>query len=271
MFKRIAIILWSIYVIAFSIYWFHIGGTNTVILRNTVYLIVPFVATIGGVFALSMFGFRGSRAKTILLLTLGLGCWFIGEVIFYVFEFILHSNPFPSIADFFYLIAYPLMFFAIINEIRHTKIHLKKIHPSLIFLFCIAALTLSFLVVYFGVYLAFDPQETLFTNFIATGYGVGDLLLILANICVLILAWEFRKGSLSHLWLFFFVGFLFMLIADILFAMYTPQYKAEVWFYRSLLDSMWMAGYTFFANALFDLGFSLYIANKALSNLQKAK
>ncbi|HSW97816.1 MAG TPA: hypothetical protein VLF89_08375 [Candidatus Saccharimonadales bacterium] len=267
--KKITGILWSIYLVALAIYWFQIGGAQNVLLRNTVYLFIPFIAVVGGFFSLNIFGTKGFRAKTLLFLSLGLSCWFIGEVLFYYYEFILHINPFPSIADFFYLLAYPLIFFALVNEIRNTKVNLKKIHPSIFFLFCIAALALIFLVFYFGVYLAYDPQEAVLTNLIATWYGVGDLFLIIGNIYVLILAWEFRGGSFSHLWILFFVGFILMLIGDILFAIFTPQYKAEVWFYRSLLDSFWMASYIFFANALFDLGFSLVRAKTELKRVKK--
>lgn len=269
--KKIIFIFWLIYLIALSIYWYQVGGSYNIILRNTVYLIIPLIATIAGIFSIAIFGFKGFRAKTLVFLTLGLACWFTGEILFYYYEFFLHLNPFPSIADFFYLIGYPLFFIALLNEIRHTPVNLKKLHPSLIFLFATSGSVLVFSVVYFGIFLAYDPKVSLFANLIAMGYGIGDLLLIMANIAVLVLAWEFRSGSFSRFWILFFIGFSFSLFGDILFAIFNIQYKEEIWFYKSLLDSLWMASYIFFANALFDFGASLLSAKSQLKSIQLEK
>src|SRR5947208_1567727 len=135
--KKIGIILGSIYFIAAGIYWLRIGGGSTVVIRNSVYILIPLIATISGIFALDMYGYKGPRMRTLLLLTGGMGCWLLGEMLFYSYEFIFHINPFPSIADVFYLLAYPLLLLAFINEIRQAKISLKKIHPAIIFFFVV--------------------------------------------------------------------------------------------------------------------------------------
>ena len=267
MFKKNSLLLLGIFLIIDVIYWLRIGGSNTVIIRDTAYLLTPLIATIAGIFSIRLYGLQGPRTKTLFLLTIGVGCWFAGESIFYSYEFIFHTNPFPSVADVFYLIAYPVLFSALFNEIRQIKINWKKIHPSIIFLFVISAIALGLLVLYFGVYLAYDSHETFFTNLIALGYGVGDLFLIIVDICVLILAWEFREGSFSYLWIQLFISFIFMLVADVLFAIFTSQYKAEVWFYRSLLDSLWMIAYLLFANGLFSFGFSIRDAKSQMQSV----
>lgn len=53
-----------------------------------------------------------------------------------------------------------------------------------------------------------------------------------------------------------------MLIADILFAVYTSAYNAQEWFIKSLLDSLWMSSYLLFGYALFEFSFSLQDAYK---------
>jgi hypothetical protein len=264
--KKISIILWSLAIFASAVYWLGIGGIHTVIVRNTIYLSIPLIAVISGIFSLCVYGFKGSRAKTLVLLTSGMGCWFLGEVFFYSYEFILHTNPFPSIADIFYILAYPLMFFALINEIQQSKIAWKKISPLTLFLYALVALTFAWIVFYFGVYLSYDPHEVLFTNLIAISYGIGDLLLIIVDLFMLILAWEFRKGSFSSLWVLLFFSFIFMLVGDILFAQFNDPYKNEVWFYKSLLDTVWITSYTFFASGLFNFGFSILKAKTHIKN-----
>lgn len=269
MFKKVVITLWGSCLVIAAVYWLGIGGDNTILLRNTLYLLVPLLATISGIFALFVFGLQGSFAKTLLLLTLGMACWFIGETLFYYYEFVLHTSPFPSLADLFYISAYPLMFCALVNELWNTKINWKKIHPSVFFLFIVFALILALLVMYFGVYLAYDPHESILTNSIAMGYGIGDLFLIIADIGVLILAWEFRGGKFSAVWMCLFVSFIFMLIGDILFAMFNQQYKSEIWLYKSALDTIWILSYGFFATALFRFGFSLLEAKSGISRIIK--
>src|SRR5258708_39672591 len=110
------IFLLSIFVVADIIYWFKLGGVYYLILRDVIYLMTPCLGVVAGFFTLTKFGLKGSRARTILFLTLGVLGWFIGEVFWNYYELFLHIKPFPSIADIFYLIAYPLLFLGLLNE-----------------------------------------------------------------------------------------------------------------------------------------------------------
>lgn len=250
------------------VYWFKLGF-DTVVLRETLYLVPPFLAFMAGLVALFTFGVAGSRFLSLLLLTAGIGYWFLGEMFFAYYGYILNIDPYPSAADFFYILAYPLLFFGLVNEIRFARVNWNNIAKPTLFLFSLVALLFGSIVGYFGIYQAYTPDESLLANAVAISYGIGDLFLILANILLLVLVWEFRGGKLSRVWLLLFVGFILTLIADILFALYTNEYTMQVWFYKSLLDSFWMAGYLFFALAFFEFSFSLQDAYKqAVLNAQ---
>jgi hypothetical protein len=266
----ILVILSFIFILAFSVYWLRLGW-DIVSLREGIYLSTSGIAVIGGIFALVTYGFKGPRTTTLFLLTMGIAYWFIGDTLFSYYQFILKIDPFPSLADAFYLTAYPFLLFGLINEVKAAKANWGRFNQPIAFLFGISATLLAIVVSYFGIFLAYDAKETLFANIIAMSYGVGDLLLILANMFVLILVWEFRGGKLSRVWLTLFVSFVLTLIADILFALFTVQYKAEMWFYKSLLDSLWMLSYLIFAYALFDLSFSLTDAFQRIKSLEKKK
>jgi hypothetical protein len=86
---------------------------------------------------------------------------------------------------------------------------------------------------------------------------------------VLVLAWEFRGGNFSRVWITVFISFIITLIADILFAVHTNQYNNGMWFYKSMLDSLWIAGYLLFGYALFDIGFSIQEAYMKIGKLVK--
>lgn len=271
MHKRIRTVgfLFILYLICLAVYWLQIGGIYAVPLRDIIYLFTPIAAITGGIFSFRATGFKNIRTKTVFFLTLGIICWFIGEVLWDYYELILKINPFPSIADIFYILAYPLMLIGLVHEIKISGISWKKIYPAIVFLLVIISVLFTTVVLYFGVYLAYNPQETLLTNSIAMSYGIGDLLLIIANIFVLILAWEFRGGKLSRTWFGLFIGFIVMLIADILFGIYTDQYKAQIGIYRYSIDSLYMLSYLIMAYILFNFGFSVRDAGKNIHQLQK--
>jgi hypothetical protein len=272
MYNMTVVIMAVLYASMVSMYWFGLGGAHAVILRNIAYLLTPLIALGSAVYAALQYGPTGRRGKTLMMLSAGMGCWFVGEALFFAYEFILNIDPFPSIADVFYLAAYPLFFVALTNEIGGIAEVWKKIRPDILFLFSVAAVVMAALVFYFGIYLAFDPQQTLLVNSIAMAYGVGDLLLIIATMFLLVLAWEFRGGRLSRVWFSLFFSFIAILVADILFAKFNDAYKNEEWFYKSLIDSFFMAGYFLFAISLTDFGIAVSeIRMKLLRRAKKSR
>lgn len=241
---------------AITVYWFKLGFFNP-LLREAIYLTPPFFAFIACLIALRTFGLSTSRSLTLIFLTAGIGYWFLGEVLFDYYAYILQSDPYPSAADIFYILAYPMLFFGLVNEIRLAKISWKNLPKPTLFLFSLVALLFASFVGYFGIFQAYNPAETLLNNIVAMSYGVGDLLLILVTILLLVLVWEFRGGKLSRVWLILFFGYTFTLVADILFAIYRDHYTMQEWFYKSLLDTFWILGYLLFAAALFEFSFSI--------------
>src|SRR5258708_2576911 len=89
------------------VYIFRLGGTQNKVITNVLYLIPPAIATIIGLSTARMYGVKNAHGRSILSLSLGIGSWLIGETIWFVLRFIFNINPFPSAADFFYLIGYP--------------------------------------------------------------------------------------------------------------------------------------------------------------------
>jgi hypothetical protein len=215
------------------------------------------------------FSITSPRSRTFLFLTAGIGYWFLGEVIFDYYQYIVKIDPFPSIADAFYLFAYPLLLLGLINEVITSQVQWRKLHRGLLFLFVSLSLVLGVLVFYFGVFQAYNPTVSLLSNAIVMSYGLGDLLLLTATLFVLLLAWEFRGGKLSRVWLFFFLSFLLNLIADILYAVYEVEYESLVWFYKSAIDTFFMGSYLLFAYAMFDFGLSILDAFTKITLLKK--
>lgn len=195
-------------------------------------------------------GIDNPHAKAIAFMALGVFFWFIGDFIWFVFEYFLNQNPFPSIADYFYLLAYPMLLFGMIIELQNNKLtwNAKKIALS-----TTISLILGIIVIYFGIIRAYIPSDPLLNNLVAMSYGVGDVVLIILASTILMVAVGYRKGRLFYPWLCILIGFFLILAADILFAIYRDEYENFVGMLRNI-DLGWISGFLFIAFGFFSIG-----------------
>ena len=253
---------------AVASYWFGLGGEgNNELFKNIVYLAAPFFAVVGGLYTLKVYGLRDASGCSYLYLVLGLMFYFIGEVLWVYYDFVAHTNPYPSIADYFYLGAYPAFFTGLMSQVRTSAIDWKKFDPVIVFLFCIIAVMLAGTSIYFGVVLAYDPTSTALENTIAIAYGLADCVIILCALLVLVLAWEFKGGNLMRLYLYCFFAFVMAMIADVGFAMYNQEYVMGSWWMKNTLDTLWIMQYLYFGVAFFSFGLSLKVVQERLQQM----
>lgn len=220
------------------------------VLANTLFLLPPFLSVIAGAYAVRTYRLSNIHGKSIALLTIGLGCFFIGELLFFLFQFVLHTKPFPSGADVFYLAAYPFLFAGLRNEISSHPISWRGFNKLVLVLVVLLLAALSIIVLYFGVYLAYSPGDPLINNSVAIAYGVADLLLIVPSLFILNLTLDYRGGKLFNFWVMVLLALIFLLAGDILFAIYHDKYTALLWPY-TLIDVTWVSSYLLFAYGFF--------------------
>lgn len=245
-------------------YWLDLGGVRNEVLRNIAYLAAPLFAVLGGLYTVNTHGWRGVSARPFVFLALGLFLWMLGEFLWVYFEFIAGVEPYPSAADYFYLLAYPALFIGLFAQVRASGVNWKKFDPVIVFLFGIIAALLVGLSAYFGIYLAYDPMSTLLGNAVAIGYGLADVAVILCSLLVLVLAWEFKGGNLMRLYLYLFFAFAMTLVADVGFAVYNSEYIAGEWWIRNTLDTLWIMQYLYLGLGFFTFGLSLKAAQERL-------
>ncbi len=235
-----------------GIYVFRFGGSSNYLITNILYLIPPFLAVISGVSATVSYSLESPRGKTLLFLTLGLLSFFIGEAIWFYLRIILNIDPYPSVADIFFLSGYPLLLFALLNELKLHRLNLKAMSKFTKALLAVLVVLLSLIVFYFGVFLAYMPAASFLENFFALSYGIGDLILIIPALLVLKTTLDYGQGRLFGPWMFIFHGFVFTLVGDLLFAIYYNQYKNLVWPY-TLIDLAWIISYLCFTYGFFGI------------------
>ncbi len=111
------------------------------------------------------------------LIGAGLLSYLVGDVLWFVYESVLHSQPYPSVADLFYLAFYPFVLAGILQFPRPRLAHSAKIKA----LFDGAALVLGALAVVWFILLAptaVAPGQNLLQVVISIAYPCGDLALI---------------------------------------------------------------------------------------------
>jgi diguanylate cyclase len=255
---------WPVYVSFFSFllfsigsYWLGFGGASNELMRNIAYLVAPAFAVMGGFYALSAHGWRGVASQPFVFLAIGLLLWGLGEVLWVYYDFVIRETPYPSLADSFYLLAYPFLFLGLLQQVKISGVNWKKFDPVIVFLFGIIAVLLAGVATYFGIYLAYDSTSTLLENVVAIGYGLADVVIILCSLLVLILAWEFKGGNLMRLYLYLFFAFVMTMVADVGFAIYNDEYVSGDWWLRNTLDTLWIMQYLYFGFAFFTFGLSL--------------
>jgi hypothetical protein len=237
---------------------FYLSRTNSQI-ESVLFLFPPLLAAILGLYAANTYKLENIHGRSTAFLAAGLGFFFIGELLFYFYQFVFHKMPFPSVADVFYLLAYPLLLWGLLIEVKMHKPKLSEFSKRALTVMITLLLVLTAIVSYFGIYKAYDSSSSFLANVIGMGYGVADLIILVPTMYVLKLAFQFRGGKLFNSWMLIFFAILFMLAADILFASYNDQYSAGTWPYN-LIDLLWTASYLLF-------GYSFFYTASALKEL----
>ena len=252
--KKTALIYTSIsFLLIATAYLLQLRGMSHPQLTGTLFLFPPAIAVGSGLYAVSVYRLSSAHGRVLAYLTAGLSCWLIGEAIFYAFQFIFHINPFPSVADVFYIAAYPLLMFGLSKEITlhgHDWRNLRGSNKLVVILISLLVACLAFIVCYFGVFRAYQPGASGLANSIAIGYGIGDLILLIPVLFIMKMVLDFRGGQLFYSWLLILIALFFVMAGDILFAVFNKQYQALEPAY-SLIDLAWVAGYLSFAYSFF--------------------
>ena len=206
-----------------------------------------------GLYALRMYGLKSANGRALLFITGGTVCWAVAEVMFWVLEHFMHVDLSTSLADVFYLLAYPFFAAGIYQGFVAAGINLKTFKKSLLTIAIVISISiiLTGLVGYFLLYQAYDPSADALTNTVYMSYGLGDLALVIASLFAILVANEYKGGKLAAFWKIMTASFLLMLIADISFAIYGDQWLEGIKPY-AYGDLLYMASYSLLGLAMLE-------------------
>ena len=175
------------------------------------YVLVPGTSVaLASILTIKLYRQKHFQSKAFLFFTIGVSFWFIAEQIWAAYVYVYDIDPFPSIADIFYMATYPFF-------IAFLLISLKPIRKSItkkIWLFSIV-LSFTFLIPsILACYNALEESEggiDPISKSIALSYPIlSSFQLIPAIIGVMFMA---KKGA-SYTWMLLLFGFLIFSISD---------------------------------------------------------
>lgn len=207
------------------------------------YIIIPGILVILSILSLSRADkIQDISKKSLFFLAMSFVLWFAAEQTWNLYEHVLSIDPYPSIADFFYISAPILMFISLIMYLQHQKNKIKKIH--LIF-----SITVSTLILIPMLVMTFESNsETEFFEItIAMIYPIVDTLLLIPAIIAILFSFREEK---NFFWVMILIGIIIFVIADDLFLfliIYDGYYDGHP------IDILWLSSYIVWTFTIYNL------------------
>ncbi len=154
----------------------------------------------------------------------------IAETIWVVYESVLFLDPFPSIADFFWLVGYcfiSIFLFKYLAPVRKAASNQVKILATVVAMAHLIPTTTA-------VYLL-NPGSDLFGFLVSIAYPVGDAVFLWQVVAGLTLLFSKKHNMFLTLLMGGVIGFI---VSDTLFVFMTDSYQVG-----SLIDMGWITGY----------------------------
>jgi len=185
------------------------------------------------------------------VITLSMLFWFLGETLWSVIELILKQEPFPSIADVFYLLYFPLFIVGIILIPRSRLKDINVGEYSIYSILFVAATTLLFWFLLIGPLFSERESSNLIFVF-SILYPLSDLVML--NTMLVLFMLMLKRQSSGPIWCLL-ASVVFMAVTDSIFGI---QEIKGVYTGGNIIDVGWSLSLAFTALAgviqAFDTG-----------------
>ena len=163
---------------------------------------------------------RGNPARLPwLLLACGLAAYSLGQATLTFFQVTTGVSPFPSIADAFYVLSYPLLITGVIAFIRaYARSGFPMGRTSTMWILLIAAAVIIVWPLLRPIVTSADALLPKSLNVVYFGF---DLLLLVPAIGLLRITSRFRGGAVWQIWFALMAGFIFSAVGDLLFGYFS--------------------------------------------------
>ncbi len=223
-----------VFLISAAIFTFGLPRAINLYVVDAIFALVAWFATIAAYVTMRAFRRNDSLKGVWAVLTAGLALWALGETSWFIIEAILGLDPYPSIADLFWVLGYPIVFVGLVLGMKTLHVRPssggKIIGTALI-------LIIAFDLWYFVLSVILPAKAPLIQKFLNIYYPVGDLIL-LSPVIYSLMTLKYR--AVDYSWKLIALGLGLIMVNDVIFS-----YLAIIDVYQSgsLLDSFWIGGY----------------------------
>jgi len=198
----------------------------------------------------ALFAWRSARLfepgnpvrPTWMFLAVGITGFFLGQATLAFYQLVLGvAVPFPSLADVFFLLAYPLLILGFVTAIlAYEKVGFPIGTSSERWaLALLAGIVFAMAGVYVLRPILAAPISPL-ERFLNAAYPALDLVILVPVLILMRIALRFRGGSVVRVWTAVLLGFCFMCVGDVLFAYFSGMGQERL---GSLVDLMFVWAY----------------------------
>ncbi len=220
-----------------------------------IYTVIPGTLIILSIWALSRADkIQEISKKSLLFLTLSFSSWFAAEQIWNLHEHVLGIEPYPSIADFFYILAPILMFVSLIIFLHPLQNKIKK--KEVIFASFLSVLILiPILIITFQT----NSETEFFEIVVAMIYPIVDAILLIPAIITILFS---SRGEKNSFWIMILIGIIIFIIADDIFLFLVID---DNYYDGHPVDILWLTSYIIWAFTIYG---TIYKSKKIKYNKQ---
>jgi hypothetical protein len=165
----------------------------------------------------------GNPARTAWgLLALGLLAFALGQGVLSAYQLATGKTPFPTVGDFFFIAAYPLLIAAFARFIRAYRetgypVGSDAEHATLAAVVVVASVVLAYRLLR----PALEADAPALERILNAAYPAFDFVLLVPIAILVRVAWPFRGGAIFRAWTTLLAGMLALCAGDILFAWFS--------------------------------------------------
>lgn len=210
------------------------------------YTIIPGILIILSMWALT----RTDKIETIsknslLFLSVSFILWFAAEITWNLFKHVLEIDPYPSIADFFYIAAPIFMCISLIIFLQPLQNKIKKTYVIFASLISILIL-IPILIVTFEA----NSKVTVLEIAIAIIYPIVDAVLLVPAIIAIFVSLKIKKNLF---WIMILIGIIIFIIGDDLFLFLVIN---DLYYDGNPVDILWLTSYVIWSFSIYNLIYS---------------
>jgi hypothetical protein len=184
-----------------------LGKETVKVISDYMYIIITGIFVMFAATIALRFRNTGSHGKAWMLFLGTAIAWFLAETTWAIYELVYEQNPFPSLADVFYVAGYPLFF-------GFLWYYLKPVRKAVTKKMAITSIIISSAIAIPSIYMSisFDPTTPILENVLSTIYPIEDAIIFVPSLIGIAL---FFRGEVNFTWSLVCTGIFCFTIGDL--------------------------------------------------------